>query len=480
MDARVSTGLSDLDEILHGGLLPGRACLVRGGPGSGKSTLALQFLHAGAAAGESVLLINLEEPEAQIRQDAARMGLVVDGVVMLDLSPDLQVFTEARSYNIFTPDEVEREPVTARIVDVLDRIRPTRLVLDGMSQFRYLNPDPLQFRRQVLAFMRYTGERGITLMMVSDGSRIEPDDDLQFMVDAVINLENHERYRRLAVTKLRGSSHEPGWHAYRIASGGLRVARALAPEKIESKDHDPELIASDHPELDALLGGGLERGSVTFISGPVGAGKTSLCMLFAHAATARGEPCAVFSFEDDAATLVRRSRALGTDLEAATAAGTLKLQALEPLAISADEFARQVRNEVEARGARLVVIDGVAGYRRALHGENIDDKLHALCRYLRNQDVTVLLVYLNNEITGNFRVTEEGFSYLADNLLFIRYLESEGRLRRMIGVLRKMTTGYEAALRELIIESGNIRVGQPMTGLRGVLTGVPDLPATHE
>src|SRR2546423_8993217 len=131
---RLSTGVTGLDEVLMGGLIPARAYLVRGGPGVGKTMLGLHFLAAGAANGDHPLFVTLEESEQQIRQDAKTVGLDLQGLTFLDLSPTAEFFTKTESYDIFAPSEVDREPTTQRIVDQIERLRPKRIYLEAMTQ----------------------------------------------------------------------------------------------------------------------------------------------------------------------------------------------------------------------------------------------------------------------------------------------------------------------------------------------------------
>jgi circadian clock protein KaiC len=126
---------------------------------------------------------------------------------------------------------------------------------------------------------------------------------------------------------------------------------------------------------------------------------------------------------------------------------------------------------VEEKGARIVMIDSIAGYRLSMRGEDLVTHLHALCRYLTNMGVTVLLINEVEAVTGDFRVTEMGISYLADNILFLRYLEMNGELRKAIGVLKKRLSDFEKTMRELEITQSGIRVGKPLTGMRGLLSG---------
>ncbi len=115
--SRMSSGVTGLDEILYGGLVVRRSCLVRGGPGSGKTTLGLHFLAVGAALGEKTLFISLEESEERIRHDAEKRGINIEKVEILDISPGSEFFTEVQSYDIFSSAEVEREPIINQIVE---------------------------------------------------------------------------------------------------------------------------------------------------------------------------------------------------------------------------------------------------------------------------------------------------------------------------------------------------------------------------
>ncbi len=144
---------------------------------------------------------------------------------------------------------------------------------------------------------------------------------------------------------------------------------------------------------------------------------------------------------------------------------------VEPLHFSPDEFAQMVRREVEEHKATIVMIDSISGYRLSLHGEELVSHLHALCKYLQNMGIAVLLINEVEAITGEFRVTEVGISYLADNIIFLRYLEMQGEIRKVIGVLKKRLTNFEKTLREIEISRYGIKMGRPLTGLRGILTG---------
>lgn len=474
---RLPTGVAGLDEVLHGGLVPQRAYLVRGGPGTGKTTLGLHFLQAGVSSGESSLLITLESNERQLRADAAAQGIDLAGISVLDLSPTREFFAQNQSYDIFAPGDVERDPTTQRIVQAVRDRQPRRVFVDAITTLRYLSADAFQFRKQALSFLRFLVEHGATVLMSSEPTASVPDDDLRFMSDGIVELEvsaAHGTLRRtIGVTKLRGSDFEGGRHALRLSDRGMTVYPRLVPESHE-REFVLEVVPSGVPELDDLLGGGIERGTISILSGPSGVGKTTLGMQFMKEAAHRGERSVVYAFEEQTDTLLHRCDSIGIPVRAMIEQGNLAVVQVEPLRFSPAEFALLVRREVEERGARLVMIDGIAGYRLTLAGDDLVPQLHALGRYLKNMGVTVILINEVEGITGDFRATEAGVSYLCDNLVFLRYLEIEGELRKAIGVLKKRLGNFGRTLREIEITDCGIRVGAPLAGLRGVLTGTPE------
>jgi len=471
---RLSTGILGLNEILHGGLVPGRAYLVRGGPGTGKTTVGLHFLAAGAAHGNNTLYITLGEPAEQIRTHAEALGLNLNETTFLDLSPTSEFFSEVQTYDIFSPAEVEREPTTQKIIQQVETLKPQRVVLDAITQFRYLSSDAFQFRKQVLSFVRFLLEQGTTVIFTSEGSKAAPDDDLQFISDGVIHLSSHtDDGRTLSVTKFRGSDFRRGFHSMQLTSKGVEVFPRLQPQ-VYNRKFIVKAIPSGVPELDELLHGGLERGTITILTGSTGVGKTTLGIQFMKEAAGRGERSVVYAFEELEETLLHRCESINIPARAMIERGTLSIVQVEPLLFSPDEFANLVRQEVEEKQAQIVMIDSVSGYRLSLRGQDLVPHLHALCKYLQNMGVTVILINEVEGIIGDFRVTEVGISYIADNIIFLRYLELQGEIRKAIGVLKKRLSDFEKSLREIQITRYGIKVGKPLTNLRGILSGNPE------
>jgi circadian clock protein KaiC len=473
---RLSIGIAGLDEILHGGLMPRRSYLVRGGPGTGKTTLGFHFLTTGVASSESTLFITFVEPEEDLRENAFHLGFNLDGINFLDLSPTSDFFTQVETYDIFSPSEVEREPITQKIIEYIEKLQPQRVFIDTITQFRYLSADEYQFRKQVLSFLRFLIKKGVTVVFTSEVTSTAPDDDLQFMSDGIIHLQLSPEARSLQITKFRGSDYQDGCHSFRLTSQGMEVFPHLIPESYK-RDFIAEIISSGIPELDQLLHGGLERGMVTLITGPSGVGKTTLGLQFLKEAATNGERSLIYIFEESVQTLIRRCESINVPINTMIQEEKIVVVPVEPFLYTADHLARLVRQEVEELGTKVVMIDSISGYGFSIQCESLVNHLHALCNYLKNMGVTVILINELEMITGDFRITETGISYLVDNIIFMRYMErhfaKKTEIRKAIGVIKKRVSNFEKSLREIEISTSGIKVSQPVSGIGGVLTGVP-------
>lgn len=327
---RLCIGVSGLDEVLYGGLIPGRAYLVRGGPGTGKTTLGLHFLSTGVKHKEKTLFITLGEREHQLRANAESMGFDLKNINFLDLSPTSEFFKEVESYDIFSAAEVEREPITQKIMDRVEKTKPKRVFLDAMTQLRYLATDAFQFHKQTLSFLRYLTEKGSTVLFTSEGSKRDPDNDLQFLSDGIIHLESKDDRRSVRITKFRGADFRSGFHTLTLSKAGMQVFPAMIPS-IHGKKFVLEKIPSGIPEIDELLMGGIERGTTTIITGPSGSGKTTLGMQWMKEAAGRSERSIVYLFDEVKGTLVRRCESIQIPVKTMLEKGTLSVNLVEPM-----------------------------------------------------------------------------------------------------------------------------------------------------
>jgi circadian clock protein KaiC len=473
-----STGIEGLDEILNGGLTSNRLYLVEGVPGSGKTTLALQFLRDGVSRGERALYIALSETEEETNAMAASHGWSLDGIFVRELVPTEESLQPAEQYTMFHPSEVELSEATKRILTDVEELKPGRVVLDSLSEFQLLAGNPLRYRRQMLALKHFFAGRGCTVLLLDDLTTVERTLQVQSIAHGVIRLEQltpeyGTHRRRLRVLKYRGVNFRGGHHDYVIVQGGLKVF----PRLVAAEHRQPgveERLASGLPELDKLLGGGLERGTSTLLVGAPGTGKSTLAAQFAAAAAARGGHASLFIFDESEATLVSRCAALGIDLRKHMEEGRVTVQRIDPAELSPGEFTHAIRHAVERQHALVVIIDSLNGYLNAMPEERfLITQLHEILSYLGQQHVVSILLGAHHGIIGNQMKTPVDASYLADAIVLLRYYEAKGEVRQAISVIKKRGGDHERTIRDFRLQDGRIRVGEPLRGFRGILTGVP-------
>ena len=472
---RVRTGVPHADEVLDGGLLPGSATLVRGAPGAGKTIFGLHFLAAGVEAGETGLYINLGEPADYLRETARGFGLDIDPVEFLDLSATGGEFQSDRTYDLFHSEEVETPGLVDAVRETVEAIDPDRVVIDPVTELRYLTPDQHQFRTQIMSLLDFLKSQDATVLLTSQAAPSIPDDDLQFLVDAVVTLDLDDERRSFHVSKFRGSSARTGHHSVTITDEGMFVWPRLDPSRYH-REGTIEAFSSGVPELDSLLGGGVATGTITFLSGPTGVGKTTLGLQFIASADSEDRKSVLYSFEEGHRTMLKRANAIGLPIEELIDEGTLTIEKIDPDTLTIDEFTRRVRTDVETNGAEIVMFDGITGYERAFEGVEDDPERQfvKVMRYLRNMNVTGIVTNEVHQITGDFRATERRVSHLADDIIVLRHVEYRGELNKVIGVLKRRTSDFENRLRRLEITADGVTVGEPLTDLRGILTGTPE------
>jgi len=477
--ARVSSGCPGLDDIVLGGLPKGHLYLIEGNPGTGKTTLGLQFLLAGAKAGEKVLYVTLSESRAEIEGVAKGHGWSLDGVSVLEYTPKEESLRLEDQYTAFHPSEIELSDTTRNILAEVERIQPSRVVFDSLSEIRLLAHDSLRYRRQILALKHYFSHRNCTVLLLDDLTGTEADDlQLQSIAHGVITIERLSREygksrRRLEVTKLRGSTFREGYHDYTIETGGVTVYPALVAAEHRTAPFDGVAL-SGIPELDQLWGGGIERGTTTLITGPAGVGKSSICSCYLGSFAAGGERSFMASFDESSGSVAIRAEGLGIEIKKHVASGLIELVQTDPAQLSPGEFVQNIRDAVEQRNAKLIVIDSVNGLIHAMPAEAaIILQMHELFAYLNQQGVTTLVVLSQSGVLGASMHSPVDLSYLADNLLLLRYFESEGKVRKAISVVKKRVGKHEDTIRELNLQPGKIVVGKPLNEFSGILTGVP-------
>lgn len=477
---KVPTGNNGLDTILGGGLPASRLYLLEGAPGSGKTTLALEFLLEGARRGERGLYVTLSETREELAVVAESHGWNIEEFNVFELSAVEEVLAADRDQTIFHPWEAELSETVRLVQAEIQKTQPTRIVFDSLSEMRLLAQDPLRYRRQILSLKQFFAGRQSTVLLIDDLTSTDGhrDTHLHSLCHGVITLERFTMEfgaarRRLQVQKLRGVDFVGGYHDFKIRKGGLDIF----PRLIAAAHHAPfvgEPTSSGVEELDALLNGGPLRGTSTLISGPPGAGKTTVALQYIKAACERGERAVIYEFDERIGTLTARAKAFGLDLDEHVTNGRLQVQQIDPAELSPGEFACQVRDEVAHGKARMIIIDSLAGYLTAMQQEQqLILQMHELLSFLNQQGVVTFLISPQQGLLGSMG-SDVNVSYIADAVLLLRFFEAGGRLRKAISVLKNRAGRHEDAIREFRIDGDGVRVGEPLTAFKGVLTGTPE------
>ncbi len=475
-ETRVPTGVPGLDPILGGGLPPGAIYLLKGQPGTGKTTIGLQFLLEGARRGEKCLYLCLAETSGQLNHIAEAYGQTLDGIEVHEMRRrgGADSGNERTGYTVFSPSEVELGEISREFLEQLERVQPTRLVLDSLSEIRLLAEDPSRYRRELLTLSDQIAGRNCTGWLIDVEQEASAASVAETLVSGVVHLENlspaygGER-RRLRVHKLRASKSIGGYHDFTIGDHGIEVYPRLVAASHRST-HSSAAVPSGVREIDALLGGGLDGGTSTVFMGPAGTGKSTVAAQFVATAASRGERAAIFCFDESPTNLLIRTSSLGIPLAEHVKAGKVHLLPVDPAEFTAGELSHRIQKKVD-EGARVIVLDSINGYLNSLPEERfLSAHLHELLAFLSEKGVATILTLAQH---GFFGAADSpvNISYIADTVLLFRYFEDAGVVKQAFSVVKKRTGNHERSIRELQFGPHGLHVGPPLTRFQGVLAG---------
>jgi circadian clock protein KaiC len=475
---RAATGIAGLDYVLDGGLARNRLHLLEGSPGTGKTTIALQFLLAGAKAGDPGIYVSLAETEQELRDGARSHGWTIgDAIEIFELVPPESVLDPDQHQSLLYSSDLELGETTKRIFEAIERVKPRRVVIDSLSEIRLLAQSSLRYRRQILALKHYFARHQSTVVMLDDLTTESTDRAVHSIAHSVTHLDQlapiygAER-RRLRVVKCRGQAFRGGYHDFVIAPGGVEVfPRLVAAE--HRHGFSGRTLGSGVAEFDKLLGGGIAAGSSTLILGPAGTGKSLLVLQFIAAAVARGERAALLVFDEEIGLLLARAKGFGIDLQSMCDAGKLFIEQMDAAELSPGEFSRRACTRVDQEGSSIVAIDSLNGYQASMPEEQfVILHLHELLQYLNRRGAATFITLAQHGMVGDMKQSID-VTYLADTVVMLRYFEAMGRVRRAMSVVKKRTGAHEDTIREFRIDQHGITVGPPLEEFQGVLRGVP-------
>jgi circadian clock protein KaiC len=401
----------------------------------------------------------------------------LSGITLFELVPPESLLDDDQQQSLLYSSDLELGETTKRIFEVFETLKPDRVVLDSLSEIRLLAQSSLRYRRQILALKHFFSTQKATVLMLDDLTADVADKTVHSVAHGVIRLEElspnygPER-RRLRVIKFRGRRFRGGYHDFVIDTGGVRVfPRLVSSEHKTSFSRD--VLTSGSDEINALLGGGVERGSSVLVLGPAGTGKSLITLTFVSAAIARGERAAMFIFDEEISLLKNRALGLGIDMQKMIDGGNLIIEQVDAAELSPGEFSQRVRSCVEEHSVCTIVIDSLNGYQASMPEENaLVLHMHELLQYLNRQGATTFLTVAQHGLVGDMKAPVD-VTYLADTVILLRYFEALGRVRRAMSIIKKRTGAHEDTIREYRIGHYGLKLGEPLVGFQGVLRGVP-------
>ena len=386
--------------------------------------------------------------------------------MVFEFIPTESILDAEQQQSLLYSYDLELRETTKQIVDAVERTRPSRVVLDSLSEIRLMAQSSLRYRRHLLSIKHYFARHGATVILLDDLTAEVGDKTAHSVAHGVIRLEElaptygAER-RRMRILKYRGQKYRGGYHDFTITTGGINVY--------------PRLVAAEHHtrftrtqrstgigNFDVLLGGGLDSGSSTLVLGPAGTGKSLIAMTFVMAAIARGEKAALFIFDEELGLLFDRMKSLGIDLEAARERGDLMIEQIDAAELSPGEFAHRVIMTLDTQQIQTIVIDSLNGYQAAMPEENsLILRMHELLQYLNRQGAMTFMTVAQHGLIGDMQAPID-VTYLADTVILLRYFEASGKVRRAISVIKKRSGPHETSIREYRISNGGLTLGEPL------------------
>ncbi|HXT12361.1 MAG TPA: ATPase domain-containing protein [Candidatus Angelobacter sp.] len=482
--SKIETGIPGFDDILKGGFVRGGFYLLQGDPGAGKTTFALQFARSRMKAGETCVYVSLTETSKDLEDTCASHGWTMEGIKLVDLSRTPANVRGESEASVFHPSETELGETTETILSEVERLKPDHVVFDGLAEMRLMAGDAFRYRRQLLALKNHFAERNITVLSLDDRTSAMGEIQPESLVGGNIILERilpeyGRARRRLYVTKVRGSNFREGYHDYELIEGGMIVH----PRLIAAEHHDrfsSDVSSSGVKNLDMMLSGGLSAGTTTLLLGPAGVGKSTVSMLYVAEALKRKIKVAVYIFDEVLGTMIERTEKLCLGKKGGVRAyideGLLHVQQVDPAEMSAGAFSYEVRGAVNA-GAKIVVIDSLNGYLNAMPEERyLTTHLHEMFSYLNQKGITTIMVVAQHGMIAAMGRTgdEIDVSYLADTVILFRYYEADAEIKQAVSIFKKRTGPHERTIRQLAISSDGVKVGEPLRGFSGIMSGIPE------
>jgi circadian clock protein KaiC len=475
---KLPTGIPGFDLIGEGGLPRGRATLIAGTAGSAKTVFATQFLAAGILQhDETGVFVTFEDGVEDIRRNMRGFGWDIEGWeregkwAFVDASP------HPDGGGVVVGD-YDLGGLMARIQHAVTRVGATRVSLDSLNALFVQYREHALLRGELFRITRLLKDMGLTVVFT--GERTQEYGEVsrhgleEFVADNVVilrNLLSDERRRRtIEVLKMRGTTHQRGEFPFTVtADRGIVVLPLSAIPLTQSSS--TVRITTGNDELDHMCGGGFFRDSVILLSGATGTGKTLMVTQFLAGGVERDERCLLFAFEESRDQLYRNAAAWGYDFEGMERDGTLKVVNTYPHAMAVEDHLLTMRDEIAAFKPNRVAVDSLSALERVTSVRSFREFVIGLTSFLKQQEVAGLFTSTTASLLGGSSVTEKHISTLTDSIILLRYVETRGRMRRALTVLKMRGSAHDHEIREYTIEGQGMRIGDRFRDLTGVLSG---------
>jgi circadian clock protein KaiC len=469
---KAPTGIQGLDELTGGGLPQGRPTLLCGSAGCGKTLLAMEFLVRGAVdSGEPGVFMAFDENTGELAANFASLGhdlnaLVAQKKLVLE-------FVHIERSELKETGEYDLEGLFIRLGQAIDSIGAKRVVLDPVDAFFSGLSNTAIVRTELRRLFRWLKGRGVTAIVTGErGEKGLTRYGLEeYAADCVILLdhrvEGQMATRRLRIVKYRGSTHGTSEYPFLIDEGGISI---LPGTSIGLKhEAGTERVSSGVPRLDAMMGGkGYYRGSSVLASGTAGTGKTSLAAHFAHGATARGERCLWFAFEESSSQIIRNMRSIGLDLEPAVRRGTLRIQAERPTICGLEMHLVTIHKLVNQFRPRVVIVDPITNFAALGSEAEIKSMLTRLVDFFKMQQITALFTSLTASGTL-IQATDVRVSSLMDTWLLLRDVQNGADRNRVLYLMKSRGMAHSNQVREFLLTDHGVELRDVYVGPSGVL-----------
>jgi len=453
---RIQSGNAQADQILGGGFPENSINIVMGQPGTGKTIFAEQLLFHNAGGDRPCLYVTtLSEP----------MSKVVTYVQRFDFF-DAERLGPAIQYEDLGTQLADQGP--RALIDWLAEAIKTRspkiIVIDSFRAIHDLAVSSDDTRRFISQIAGMLSAYDVTAFLLGEYTQDDVRNFPEFAVaDAIVELARQplttrdERYLR--VLKLRGSAYREGQHAFRITSAGLELyPRLVAPRIPERYEALAERLPTGVPGLDALMGGGVFAGSTSLVVGMTGTGKTTLGLQFALEGVRRREQVMYVNFQENPAQLYRAIASLGVDPTEARQQGLTLLYA-SPVELQIDSIVVEIFEVIRTGSVTRLVIDALGDIASAASDpQRMHDYLYSLIQHFAARGVTTMLTLESGDVfSGSAPLTNERFSYMSDNLIYLAW-DTEKLDRRTIRIVKMRGSGHEHAIREFEIDAHGARI----------------------